>query len=160
MITASRIVGTYGATLTFTLSGADDGGVQIDRFSWSPRLAGEELPNPDQSGAMESYVQLNSQFITIAGRIIGAAGAATSTVTQLNTFADAVLPDAGDQTDFNHGTLYVTFAGQSEVYCPFVCTRWEPAIEVIGGAVMPYEVELRNPNGFFRFTSGDAVFKL
>lgn len=158
MVTAGSIVGTYGATSTFTLSGADDGGVQIDSLTWSPIMEGNEISNPDQSGAAESYVQNRSQVISISGKIVGTSAA--NAVVLLNTLADAVLPDQGTQTDYPHGTLKLTFAGQSEVYCEFVTLRWQPTIEVIGGNVLPYSMDLRNPYGFFRFTSGGAVFKL
>lgn len=162
MITAGSIVGTYG-NATFTLSNlTTSGGIGIESVTWSPTMAGDELPNPDQSGAAPTYVQNRSQVITVTGKILGTTAAGA--ITNLNALADAVLPDQGVPSTQAHGRLKLTFPTAGELYADFVTLAWEPEITVESGEsaafLIPYTWVCRNPYGYWRTTASDAVYKL
>ena len=159
-----RFVST-GGSVVFTVAGnATNSGYTVGAMSWDPEFAREEIPQLAKSGQWANWSFIRKQLITLEGDIIGTSS--TVYVTNRKNMMGVLLPNQGtnaDQEVRNHGTLYVTFTGQSEVYAEVVIDKLTADISTGGGdgpQSSEYEIALVNDYGYWRATADDSVVKI
>lgn len=155
MITALRFEPVAGGTVTFNVASIPaSGGLSVERFDTTFDMDGQDTPKHQQSGQFPNYMYVRRMVITQEGKIVGAS--ASGYASNRSTLA-GILPDSGTQADRNHGTLFATFTGQSEVQADVVITALTLPLTLDGTTTAGYSVTWRADNGYWVNAAGSTV---
>lgn len=161
MITACRVVASDeigGGTLSFQVGAASNYGVLLVGFDFHPTVERDDSRKLEESGSWDAPGDVTSMSIG-ADCLISGVSAAAYWTSRAAAMA-VLLPNQGVQTENVHGTAYVTFSGQAEVYAPISLAGMSPPLTVEMPYATAFHVDWVNDYGYWRAVSGDAVVKL